>query len=91
MNTDMLYDAIRNKANKIENRSIEATGHADPEDADAAELLRILAKAVKGKDIRAAFGAPGDWGYGTPIGDAVAARPTPKSAVEVHIETWGEQ
>jgi hypothetical protein len=91
MNTDMLYDAIRDKANKIENRSIEATGYADPDDADTAELLRILAKAVRGGDIRAAFGAPGDWGYGTPIGDAIAQRPTPKSEVEVHIDTWGEQ
>lgn len=45
-----------------------------PDDADVAELLRVLSRVVEGKPVDAAFGAPGDWGYGTPIGDALAER-----------------
>jgi hypothetical protein len=37
----------------------------------AAGLVRTLAHIAGGMDIMRAFGAPGDWGYGTPIGDAV--------------------
>jgi flagellar biosynthesis/type III secretory pathway protein FliH len=36
-----------------------------------AELLCVLARACEGKDLYKSFGAPGDWGYGTPIGDAL--------------------
>lgn len=39
----------------------------------AAELINVLARVVEGKDLDRAFGAPGDWGYGTPIGDGVFA------------------
>jgi len=38
---------------------------------DAAELIRVLARLLGGKSVHEAFGAPGDWGYGTPIGDAL--------------------
>lgn len=41
---------------------------------DTAELINVLARVVEGKPIERAFGAPGDWGYGTPIGDALAGR-----------------
>jgi hypothetical protein len=40
-------------------------------DRDTAELLCCLARLVAGKTVHKAFGAPGDWGYGTPIGDAL--------------------
>ncbi|MDP3850497.1 MAG: hypothetical protein Q8Q59_08345 [Luteolibacter sp.] len=40
---------------------------------DNAELLNCLARMLEGKPIHKAFGAPGDWGYGTPIGDALIA------------------
>jgi len=43
------------------------------EEHDNAESLRCLARILEGKEIHRAFGAPGDWGYGTPIGDALAA------------------
>jgi hypothetical protein len=39
--------------------------------ADNAELLIVLARIVEGKDISRAFGAPGDWGYNSPIGQAL--------------------
>lgn len=35
---------------------------------DAANLTTTLARLVNGNGFRAAFGAPGDWGYSTPIG-----------------------
>lgn len=40
---------------------------------DAAELVRTLARMVSGKNLHQSFGAPGDWGYGRPIGDALMA------------------
>lgn len=41
-------------------------------DADTCELLRVLARVVEGRPLSRAFGAPGDWGYNTPIGEALA-------------------
>lgn len=43
---------------------------------DAEELIRTLSRMVDGKPLARAFGAPGDWGYGKPIGDALAAHYT---------------
>lgn len=44
---------------------------------DAEECITVLCRLLNGKPIERAFGAPGDWGYGTPIGDALAAAPEP--------------
>ncbi len=38
---------------------------------EASELIRVLGRLLVGKSVHEAFGAPGDWGYGTPIGDAL--------------------
>ena len=38
---------------------------------EASELIRVLGRLMAGKSVHDAFGAPGDWGYGTPIGDAL--------------------
>lgn len=48
---------------------------------DCVDLLRACARLVEGKTIYHAFGAPGDWGYGTPIGDALAHVYREKEAV----------
>ena len=49
--------------------------HADTiPDQETKELVRVLARIAEGQGLRQAFGAPGDWGYGTPIGNALAAR-----------------
>jgi len=37
----------------------------------ASELVKVLGRLLVGKSVHEAFGAPGDWGYGTPIGDAL--------------------
>lgn len=42
---------------------------------NASEMVRILRRLAAGRtvqEIHDAFGAPGDWGYGTPVGDALA-------------------
>lgn len=42
---------------------------------DAVELTRCLRRLVPGRtanEIHRGFGAPGDWGYETPIGNALA-------------------
>lgn len=44
---------------------------AAQEPREAAELARVLARLVAGKTLHEAFGAPGDWGYGTPMGEAI--------------------
>lgn len=62
-----LATALRAKAKRI----IDSNEKSDPEIADTGELLNVLARMVQGKGVYQAFGAPGDWGYGTPIGDAL--------------------
>ena len=42
--------------------------YTDCEMSDVCELLKTLSRIVTGKTISEAFGAPGDWGYDTPIG-----------------------
>jgi len=91
MNRDFLSKAIRQYARAVCDDGCNTSSTEKTSQNDTAELLRVLAMILEGKSIEKSFGSPGDWGYGTPIGDAIAARPTPKSDVEVHIETWGEQ
>lgn len=69
MSATLLSKALRALAAEI-----DSTENKRKNDDHAAELLRVLARIVEGKTIDRAFGAPGDWGYGTPIGDAVFAR-----------------
>jgi hypothetical protein len=43
---------------------------------DAVGMMAVARRLLAGRsraEIHAAFGAPGDWGYGTPIGDALRA------------------
>lgn len=61
----LLAKAIRNTANKQ-----DKDGGLN---CDVSELARVLARVIEGKTIDQAMGAPGDWGYGTPIGDALFA------------------
>lgn len=43
---------------------------------DVKDLLGVLANIIGGKSVERAFGSPGDWGYNTPIGAALAIRDT---------------
>lgn len=62
--TTQLAKAVRDSAFAL------ANGEENP---NASELLNCFARLLEGKDLDKAMGAPGDWGYGTPIGDAVHA------------------
>lgn len=53
--------------------------HADKKVVEAAEELRLgvellacLRRLVEGRSVRMAFGPPGDYGYETPLGEALA-------------------
>ena len=63
---EKLAKAVRDVADVLRN--------SEPRNDDARELLLVLARVLEGKDVKRAFGAPGDWGYNTPIGDALAGR-----------------
>ena len=71
MNTNSLATALRNKAAELRNVDV-TTAQKDQTLRDVAELIRVLARVVEGKPISKAFGAPGDWGYETPLGAALA-------------------
>jgi len=89
VNAALLIRALRAKAEAINDLRDQAELRIDrgePQslsDADlnllrdAQELVRVLARVVEGKPLVgsfSAFGAPGDWGYHTDIGKALAAQ-----------------
>jgi hypothetical protein len=84
-----LSKAVRDFAADIDGIADAGERGLLPEDIrNCSELARVLARIVEGKSIAAAFGAPGDWGYGTPIGDGILAmlkEPAPdESGIEWH-------
>lgn len=70
MNTTKLAHLIRCRAEDVR-AAAEIDDPSTQTQRDNAELLNCLARMLEGKPIHKAFGAPGDWGYGTPIGDAL--------------------
>lgn len=71
-----MRNELRDLANAIAQRQREIAGE-DGEDwaadrADAKDLMRALVRILCGESLRAAFGAPGDWGYSSQIGQALA-------------------
>lgn len=55
----------------VKNEGIEAD-----DTSDVSELLNVLARVCEGKSLVQAFGPPGDWGYDTPIGEALNTPPS---------------
>ena len=78
MNIKSLSMALRNKATELSSVAAElgevdaTTAKQDQTLRDASELICVLARMGEGKPMNKAFGAPGDWGYETPIGQALA-------------------
>jgi len=73
MNKAVLSQIIRDRAVEI----IDSPPHDGPEHQkhmDDAELLCVLARVINGQPVEQAFGSPGDWGYETAIGKALADR-----------------
>lgn len=80
-----IYRELRNVLCNRAKAMTDADENCGPEVRDNAELLRVLARMVEGKSVYEAFGAPGDWGYETPIGEALKTcyskpRPNPAGA-----------
>lgn len=87
---EMIDAAIyRELRDELYNRAKEMTDtdeNCNSEIRDNAELLKVLARMIEGKSVYEAFGAPGAWGYGTPIGEALRTcyskpRPNPSGAI----------
>jgi len=75
-NTEELRAAIENVTERLYEASVLAAETKSEEfDVaalfDAYDLLRCLNRLLAGKDLKGAFGAPGDWGYGADIGKAL--------------------
>lgn len=85
MDIQSLAIALRNKAAEVRNVNVD-TEQEHETLRDAAELLRVLSRIVSGMPAAKAFGAPGDWGYETPLGEALAAAPK----VEIQGANHGE-
>lgn len=68
MNKPLMGKTLRVYADIVTEDGIEAD-----DTKDVSELLRVLARICEGKSVEESFGCPGDWGYGTPIGNAIAS------------------
>jgi hypothetical protein len=91
-----LPTALRNLANEIyalrDDRSADGAFEMVKKLDHAALGLEVLAHIVGGKSIMRAFGAPGDWGYGSPMGNSLLAflrePPTDAHAVLKRIDRY---
>lgn len=71
---EKLVKALRDLAGELYQQRDRAELVTQQKQLDHAGLaLEVLAHVVSGKTIERAFGAPGDWGYGTPIGNGLRA------------------
>lgn len=72
-----LANTVRAQAHALNDRSYALQEEIPPDlyrlCKNVAELALVLARVLDGKPILSAFGAPGDWGYETPMGQAVRA------------------
>lgn len=64
-------DKIADVRNELRESDAERDERLARQLNEAAELVRVLARLVEGMSVHAAFGAPGDFGYDTPIGSAL--------------------
>ncbi len=72
MSTAPLAEILRHRAQVLIDGAIELPGPQATAARDTGELLCVLARVLEGKPVLRAFGAPGDWGYNTAIGAALA-------------------
>jgi hypothetical protein len=73
MNTRLMAMAVREVAQQLRKVELEYSDSGVIVD-DAVELLKVLARILEGTPAPRAFGVPGDYGYETSIGKALAAR-----------------
>ena len=67
---NMITPQQRNLRNAIVNHAGDANHDLNH---TTAALIRVLGSVIEGIPVEKAMGAPGSWGYGTPIGDALLA------------------
>lgn len=74
-----LEQAIRGMAERVYEVREKIAGNSREDNRarcalhDAESLLHVLAHVAGGVDLMCALGAPGGWGYGTALGDALRA------------------
>jgi hypothetical protein len=73
MNTRLMAMAVREVAQQLRDVDPAHVAHLGIVE-DSVELLKVLARILEGIPAHQAFGAPGDYGYETSIGKALAAR-----------------
>ena len=61
-----------------------ATENNPQMDTHTEYLIRALGSVIEGVPVLKALGAPGSWGYGTPIGDALLALINSDNAEQSH-------
>lgn len=65
---------ITQEQRDLRNAIIQHAEKNNPDmDTHTQSLIRALGSIIEGVPIDRALGSPGDWGYGTPIGDALLA------------------
>lgn len=83
MNIKRLAHAVRAESTKLRLRDLEQmekSGYSDQLLCDSYELIAVLARILEGRPVYKAFGAPGDWGHSTGIGQALSAPASPSSS-----------
>ena len=65
---------ITQQQRDLRNAIVNHAENANPDlDHTTSALIRVLGSIIEGVPVERAMGAPGDWGYGEPIGDALLA------------------
>lgn len=65
---------ITQQQRNLRNAIVKHAQEANPDlDHTTEHLISVLGSVIEGVPIERAMGAPGDWGYGMPIGDALLA------------------
>jgi hypothetical protein len=65
---------ITQEQRNLRNAIVSHAADNNPDlDHHTAALIRVLGSVIEGVPVEQAMGAPGSWGYGTPIGDALLA------------------
>lgn len=65
---------ITQQQRDLRNAIVDHATENNPDlDTHTESLIRALGSIIEGVPLDRALGAPGDWGYGTPIGDALLA------------------
>jgi hypothetical protein len=65
---------ITQQQRDLRNAIVDHAAKSNPDlDHTTAALIRVLGSVIEGIPIERAMGAPGDWGYGEPIGDTLLA------------------